>query len=79
MGLFAPFLGKSELTLTNKPIGEPMKVNIYGEAKDLLIDEYEKLHQEERPSLTLFTQQILIRYLQGLLANEQNKNTIKSK
>jgi hypothetical protein len=58
-----------------------MKVNIYGAAKDLLIDEYEKLHQEERPSLSVFTQEILIRYLQGLLAYEQTtkSNIIKSK
>jgi hypothetical protein len=56
-----------------------MKVNIYGEAKDLLVDEYNKLHQEERPSLTTFTQGILIRHLQGLLANEQKPNIIKPK
>ena len=56
-----------------------MKVNIYGAAKDLLIDEYNKLHQEERPSLSAFTQEILIRHLKGLLANEQKPNIIKSK
>jgi hypothetical protein len=56
-----------------------MKVNIYGTAKDLLIDEYNKLHQEERPSLSAFTQEILIRHLKGLLANEQKPNIIKSK